>query len=80
MLKQLIYTLVLLCVYLLLLILFNYLGMQEEMNLLLSSLVFSGIASSKLIPRLFFMLSCLYLLALTLTLTHYELVPYLVAG
>lgn len=81
MLIQLIYILALLYIHLLLLILLNYLGLYEEINVLISTWVFAVFACSlSILSKFTFVLSCLFLTGLTLLLEYYELLPYLIVS
>ena len=80
MLKQLITTISSLCCYFMLIIGFNFIGMSEEMNLFLSSILVSMMFMLVQIQRIFYWVSIFFLISLTVILAVFHLSFWILLG
>lgn len=80
MLNQLISTLSALCGFFITLILLNYFGLNEHLNLLISTALFSAIFPLLVTVKKNYWASCLFLLSLVLVMQVYHYLPWVLAG
>jgi hypothetical protein len=80
MLNQLISTLSALCGFFITLILLNYVGLNEHLNLLISTTLFSAIFPLLVMNNKFYWVSGLFLLSLVLVMQVYHFLPWVFSG